>query len=125
MRLSEAIRLGAMLHPQFFGHARLIGTAGEILATCAVGAAQEAGFIVHVADDGVRVTCPTPKPHWPHCREPQRVLAMVTHLNDIHRWTRERIADWLETIEGLPRADAGTTDVAGAWSQDRELLTRS
>jgi hypothetical protein len=24
---------------------------------------------------------------------------MIMHLNDRHRWTRERIADWVETVE--------------------------
>lgn len=27
------------------------------------------------------------------------VLITVTHLNDIHKWTRERIADWLDTLD--------------------------
>lgn len=26
------------------------------------------------------------------------IVYTVTHLNDDHRWTRERIADWLESI---------------------------
>ncbi len=30
------------------------------------------------------------------------VLTIVTHLNDTHRWTRERIADWLDTLESGP-----------------------
>ena len=27
------------------------------------------------------------------------VIMYVIHLNDSHQWTRERIADWLETID--------------------------
>jgi hypothetical protein len=28
-----------------------------------------------------------------------RTDAMIVHLNDEHEWTREAIADWVETIE--------------------------
>jgi hypothetical protein len=30
----------------------------------------------------------------------RRPLEQITHLNDRHRWSRERIADWLES-QGL------------------------
>lgn len=30
---------------------------------------------------------------------PQTLLSIVMHLNDDHRWTREQIADWLETLD--------------------------
>lgn len=29
---------------------------------------------------------------------PQRLYVVIAHLNDQHKWTRERIADWLETL---------------------------
>ena len=29
---------------------------------------------------------------------PQRLYAVIAHLNDHHKWTRERIADWLEAL---------------------------
>ena len=95
MKLSEAIRLGSMLKPQGFGHdsARM-----NAKATCAFGAVQDAlGRIV------------IPVLHWPWltqgnacpaCGELDRTLSVISvHLNDAHRWSRERIADWVATIE--------------------------
>lgn len=36
----------------------------------------------------------------PECGMPGRRGSIISkHLNDLHRWTRERIADWVETIE--------------------------
>lgn len=43
---------------------------------------------------------------------------LVVHLNDQHRWTRESIADWLDSLDidltiqprGLPNADAGPSE---------------
>ncbi len=43
------------------------------------------------------VPCPAPD-----CdgfeRDGQRLRELIAHLNDEHRWTREAIADWLESI---------------------------
>ena len=96
LKLSEAIRLGAMWRPQAFG----VLTDG--VGTCAIGAATEAMGLP--LDDEM----PNPR-EWdfvlkiracPVCitHDPDR-LNVVAHLNDDHRWTRERIADWVETIE--------------------------
>lgn len=96
MKLSEAIRLGAMLKPQGFGHGSGYPHAS---ATCALGAAYEASdcgagwaslekrFPVVNA---LPLKCPT-------CGKANP--GMVPHLNDDHRWTREQIADWVESIE--------------------------
>jgi hypothetical protein len=35
----------------------------------------------------------------PTCGFAAEVFAMVPHLNDVHRWTRERIADYVELLE--------------------------
>jgi hypothetical protein len=97
MRLSEAMRLGAMLKPQ--GFRALIGLRGR---TCALGAALDA---IGCLDLG---TIP-PMWYWavecigfcPACRRPHRrdVVALIAHLNDRHHWTRERIAELIATIE--------------------------
>ncbi len=42
-----------------------------------------------------------PAPFSPKCPSPPAKLALdrlVIHLNDDHKWSRERIADWLETL---------------------------
>ena len=108
MKLSEAIRLGAVMHPQIYRSLR------SPLGTCALGAV---GFALGCLDsldttvdwkstaDFYRVTnkeiglhiCPvcqyTPQP----TSDQNRLL--IAHLNDDHRWTRECIADWIEIHE--------------------------
>lgn len=97
MKLSEAIRLGSMIRPQAFGdHFRGGGS-------CAMGAAMEAvgmtrgseeppEWLAMLSATGIR-GCPV-------CHAPQNnAIGVSIHLNDWHRWTREQIADWVETIE--------------------------
>lgn len=107
MKLSEAMREGSKKTRQVYG--RMFGgkkknAEGQIVAdeACALGAA-EAGVSfqswreqwpwagdMHV--DGI--PCPA------GCN--QSIIAVVhaiTHLNDEHHWTRERIADWVEKGE--------------------------
>lgn len=108
MRLSDAIRLGAMLKPQGTGSLMQGGH------TCALGAALDAvgvfaaggGFVGMYAVDlrwpwiGIqgRRSCPACSVSTPTicCGS---VAACVIHLNDDHRWTREAIADWVAQQE--------------------------
>jgi hypothetical protein len=98
MRLSQAIRLGAMLHPQAFGT-----TNWKNQRTCALGAAGMAAGVGCKLNDireafpildqqvnlipGFRIATPTP------------LSNAIASLNDQPRWTREQIADWVETLE--------------------------
>lgn len=129
MKLSEAIRLGAMLRPlQAFD----VLFNPETGATCAMGAAGEA---VGVLDTSRRNAWKTdakskaPKEwRWvvkpascPLCgdvfdmpvmfpRYKRDTQAVIVHLNNDHRWTRERIADWVQGIEEtLSTEPNGTT----------------
>lgn len=106
MRLSDAIKLGSMLKPQAFE--------GEshITATCALWAAGDAVGI-GAADPKYpsqfdygrlaemfpmlhqELTCPAGC----HDYGPRRIEAVIWHLNDWHRWSREQIADWVATVE--------------------------
>lgn len=132
MRLAEAIRKGAMQHPQWFGMFR--GWRGdgatEELHTCALMAAHEgvygelpAPFLaamseaeiekhvlseLHAAfpqlkDAATAYTCPAGDRCNRHPAPPDRyhidLRSMIVHLNDYHRWTRECIADWVESVE--------------------------
>lgn len=95
MRLSEAIKLGAMLHPQGFGGMHVND------GTCALGAAEDAGFNVNALVDET-INCAHRGQHTacPECAHPCcGVGGVVVHLNDCHRLTREAIADWVATIE--------------------------
>lgn len=98
MRLSEAIRLGAMLRPQ--GRVAAISEHGS----CAIGAACEAigakqGVTLAWARTQfpiLNVRCDVPREV--EFKNPE-MLRAIWFLNDYCNWTRERIADWVETIE--------------------------
>lgn len=135
LRLSEAIRLGAMLKPQAFGvergSERVPGWRGWLLSerrdtTCAFFAALDArpcGIKRVPADletdalrgarraadtNGTTLVLDIPA-EWsvlyvqrscPACHGAAvSVFRLISHLNDTHRWTREAIADWVQTIE--------------------------
>lgn len=115
MRLSEAIRLGAMLKPQAFGD--LWRDGGR--TSCALGAAYEAlgfGPGSDVEDNehvprGIRDFLEEPSA-CPVCKRENRIGLTVTHLNDAHKWTRERIADWVATVEPAEPSDLHAIDQA-------------
>jgi hypothetical protein len=122
---SEAIRLGAMLHPQAFGALTIETRSGwlgifgkKLVAECALqGAIAAAGCVTGRSngdDASVPVRGDIPSqwtvdvpPEWnlflavscPVCEQLDVVGRIIPHLNDDHRWTRERIADWVESIE--------------------------
>jgi len=103
---SEAIREGAKLRPQHFGG----GMGHGRDATCAYIAGIEA-VAGNLSDDSLRefgrhggytylvgtTRCPVQD-----CSYAEHIwsrLITIFHLNDDHRWTREQIADWLESEE--------------------------
>lgn len=101
LRLSEAIRLGSMLHPQGFGAFRSHGR------SCALGAAEDAGFVMTSTE--AILTSVQPCPH--DCCMSSTVFGAIIHLNDYHGWTREAIADWVETVE-VKLAETETKELA-------------
>ena len=112
MTLSEAIRLGAMLHPQCFEWLEGKDHGGVTVETCALGAAKVAGYPIRDLDrwsQAAVITCPACGISWwgglGRC-----LYGAIEHLNDVHRWTREAIADFVATVEPPEAADA----VAGA-----------
>ena len=108
MRLSEAIRLGAMLKPQTTG-----GYVRDGGGTCALTAAAEAVGLRHAPflDGVLQVDYPSLARVFPVLNarvgwfpvttdmQPDDVRTAIWDLNDAHGWTREQIADWVETIE--------------------------
>lgn len=138
MKLSEAIRLGSMLGPQARGSLsqqtrRFWGLLRGPEAYCALGAAFKArGCELRagvsqgganlsyrgggaVAGEPIQVIV-TP-PEWPMhvvtlcpvCGTDNALFRQIPHLNDLHRWTREQIAEFVETIE--PVIDGDTEQV--------------
>lgn len=106
--LSEAIREGAKLNPQ---STRLYIQVG---CTCAWGAAVQATRALNGdplfkgSDSGIcdaveqleRVyRYVKEKARCPACSQAKTLNDAVHHLNDRHKWTREAIADWLESEE--------------------------
>jgi hypothetical protein len=106
MKLSEAIKLGAMLKPQGFGKYQALGG-----SSCALGAALDAHGVTNQNDLleeeidkmfpilNTDATCPM-------CIGWESKLFGVTcvgeaiiHLNDDHGLTREQIADWVAMFE--------------------------
>jgi hypothetical protein len=87
---SEAIRLGCLLAPvQAFG-LYVDGEARCVIGTAALAYGEEPA-VTHIREGWwfLNVSCPADG-----CLS----LARPLHLNDTHRWTRERIADWLESL---------------------------
>lgn len=102
MKFSEAIRLGAMMKPQAFG------TSFDGIGTCANGAARDAiGLLGNVNGDIGRLF-PLGLKVMELCAVCGKLLSVpsvggfIAHLNDDHEWTRERIADFVETMESQP-----------------------
>ena len=103
IELAEAILTGIKRRPtQSFGS--YFGPNG---GSCALGAAYEAMYRLPVDADGKR---PTRDLDWffdcldmvrpcpgEGCKKRIFLAAILVHLNDDHRWTREQIAEWLST----------------------------
>ena len=98
MRLSEAIRLGTMMTSQAF---RAVftgdGACAWGAALLAVGAPPERAVRSAALSRwpwafAVSVNCPS-------CRRSRLVCEVIAHLNDDHRWAREKIGTWVAEIE--------------------------
>lgn len=128
MKLSEAIRLGAMLKPQGFG----LLNDGD--ATCALGAAHHAAGII-VYDDQVKASIHALR-RWPVLGVKTnmpiagyrqclcRVDTMIVTLNDEERWTREQIAEWVEGVEATHEiGQPASTNAVDPIAHDQLVLT--
>jgi hypothetical protein len=104
MKLSEAIREGAAIRPQAFGNYIDITGTGQV-CTCALGAAYEVifGHLPKNDQPGLRQDligqCPDTGRliQMPESIFEISVMQAIVHLNDDEEWTREEIADWLES----------------------------
>ena len=110
MRLSDAMRIGAAIRPQCQGGMFRTSSKG-IKYSCAVGAIMEGltGRSDITVDDFLYATFPIfskkvscPVNHQTMMVPTASLGAIIIHLNDNHGWTRERIADWIDTIDIVP-----------------------
>ena len=117
--LSEAMVLGSVKHPQKFGGCYDTDANG-ITASCGIAAAVDA---VTGLDDAIKANeCvigeevfpilghPVPG-GCPQCGELEafsslyqvvlldRVYSVIMHLNDDHRWSRPKQAEWVKSVE--------------------------
>lgn len=111
MRLSEAIILGSLKKPQGFE-----GTGSPSSpVTCALGAARDGAETTKWVDE-VWPWVKTMAGECPECQLHFRKLgygapyAIIVHLNNGHKWTRPRIAEWVATIEPSEPEEAGVAD---------------
>lgn len=106
MRLSAAMRKGALMAPQAMRTFFSLETGG----TCAFGAALEGvGYPLreeqpnNLRFEFIRATWPETREanvRCPECGEQSNLHDIVAgHLNNRHWWSRERIAGWLEVLE--------------------------
>lgn len=126
MKLSEAIRAGAKLGPQV--QDQLFGDDG---GSCALGAA--------IMGAGLARSRLVLEEYWsildevetnPSSKKQGFVRDIITILNDCCYWSREAIAEWVETIENKKEkkevSDVGKTDVGGgavpSWQPDSEVF---
>jgi len=99
VKLSEAISLGAMLSPQAIGH-----FTDKNGGRCAwMSAVDAVGREPHVWGRFGEWTWARRPATCPVCQGRRRVSDTIIHLNDRHRWSRQRIAEWVAEIE--PTAD--------------------
>lgn len=107
MKISEAMRIGAMMHPQTFGELYVYDDTimpPVITATCALGAARVGGasaqMMVTLAHRGPRrIYCPLCSRDYQYVETYPSIERVIIHLNDSHYLSREAIADWLEKVE--------------------------
>ena len=117
---SEAMRLGATMHEQAFGSVIETRPFGFPLRTCAWGAAIKAAGLVPMppscngistgrgSEIGATASVAIPD-HWvevitrsqycQECGKHFQIAALISHLNDVHRLTRNEIADVVERVE--------------------------
>jgi hypothetical protein len=64
--------------------------------------------------EGTVRTCPVDG-----CKKKLVLSALIVHINDAHRWSREQIATWLEAVNGKANGATGAVPPAGPSSPPR------
>lgn len=120
MKLSEAIREGARKSgPQLFGILHGVEGHAEGGGACAMGAALSLVWGWRCLLENGAHLYPSACEKWPllnrvvilpcGCQLSYKqitTLVAIVHLNNVHRWTREAIAEWVGTVEKEMEAEA-------------------
>lgn len=106
MLLSEAMFLGSTMKPQAFNRFYYEG------ATCAMGAALDAVGKLDIEVSYANHSTAADLWPWARTNDPAKAICpecgrhglshwdiITSHLNNGHGWTRERIADYVATVE--------------------------
>jgi hypothetical protein len=127
MKLSEAMRLGAMLWPQARGCLVFEHSSNGPLrltvfrATCAWGAAMDAvgsDITDGCYDSELWPWAESTYAICPFCSRVGSVTDIIACLNDVGMWTRERIAAWIEKQENaMEQAQAKSLPIASPASE--------
>jgi hypothetical protein len=107
MTLSAAIHLGSTLGKQLFGRTSTV--AGD---SCVMGAVYQATGLLSLRSVCAMYPelwavgcCPLSDCPWhtPDLGSPYitRLCMVMMHLNDLHHWSRQRIADWIDESAAL------------------------
>lgn len=110
MKLSAAIRIGSMTTKQIRGMSK-----DNSNGRCAIGAALEAVNFQYRRDDWAQaLSVQFPEASWrvshPIDGHYTSVLDAIWTLNDLNCWSRNQIADWVETLELSRQSEASTVN---------------
>lgn len=107
MKLSEAIKRGALLRPQCTGKAFKLMPDDTTIGSCALGAALEGAGLIGkpLASETMYLYKQLVMDEWPELDERKVIVPptdesdflvyAIEKLNDHHEWSRERIAEWV------------------------------
>lgn len=109
MKISEAMRKGAKMGPQLFGMFGdgTGGSCGQGAIALGAGLATSETLMPHLTAQARKLL----KEYFPELRSISACPACpvhlyvdegIVHLNDHHKWTRERIAGWIEAQVEVP-----------------------
>ena len=97
--ITETCALGAAIRAVGCGsHQQVSNGKGKPFRGKAVKSGDKVN-VIEFPDDWLPLLRMVPQCPVTLCKESDEVDRLVTHLNDDHRWTREQIAEWIETLE--------------------------
>jgi hypothetical protein len=133
MKLSDAIRLGAMATPKadgVFFDPRKEATCAQGAALLAIGQLDRKSCRNHARMMSAWPWIVTTRATCPSCGKPGTVRSLIPHLNNEfgaasggHGWNRNRIAGWIATLE--PKEDERSQETLIVGAQSLELTADS